>query len=157
MTAGELLIIVLALSPVPDSKGRPITRNASAARDIATVCAETTVPVFCAIALDVLAARESNYRKDVAGDCPNMRAGDPACTRELGARSCGAFQTPCGETPARLTGIDQVRIAWKWLAKATRDCPDHPLWAYAVGKCVKTAIASTYETIVTAQASQVSP
>lgn len=157
MTTGELLVIVLALSPVPDHLGRPISRNASAARDIAIACAETSVPILCAIDLDLLCARESNYRKDIAGDCPGLPAGSLLCTREKGARSCGAFQTPCATTPAKLTGLEQTRIAWKWLAKSIEVCPDHPLWAYARGECKPSWIANEYEAIARAHALEAHP
>jgi len=155
MTSPQLLAWILALPAIPDGNGIPIARKAAAAQDIATVCAETSVPVFCAATLDVLAAKESGYRTRASGDCPGMHAGSPQCTRELGARSCGAFQTPCARTPS--DGLGQVKLAWSILLIAVDHCAEHPLWMYARGECKFSATASRYEALVRVSATTGTP
>jgi methylaspartate ammonia-lyase len=118
-------------------------RPVASARVIATAAMETQTPVLFAAWLDELAAHESGYRISAAGDCPGLKPGDMQCTRELHARSCGAWQTPCARTPK--TGLDQARLAIRILQQAVEQCADHPLWAYASGSCNKTRVAALYE------------
>jgi hypothetical protein len=130
----QLLQWLLALPPILDGAHAPIARPARAAETIATVAAETEDPRFFAAALDVFAAHESGYRPRAAGDCPGLRAGDPTCARELGARSCGAWQTPCD-----VTSKDPTEQARQWVAILRRSraaCPAHPFAVLATGRCI---------------------
>jgi hypothetical protein len=150
MNAATLAIWILALPAIPDSRGFPIRRPTRAARDIAAACIDAADPARCARTLDMLCAKESTYRPELAGDCPGMRAGDPKCTREKGARSCGAFQTPCNRTPPKLTPLEQAKLAKRILDDAETICPSHPLWAYASGECKPTDTAIKYEKLIAA-------
>ena len=85
-----------------------------------------------AATLDVLAAHESGYRQKAVGDS---------------GRSCGAWQTPCGETPLEgdHVGLKQARIAVKWVKRSFDLCPDYPLAKYATGvTCGSVRIADYY-------------
>lgn len=114
-----------------------VPRPPAAALIIAEAALETRDPRRWAATLDTFAALESAYREDAAGDCPGMRAGDPKCTRELGARSCGAFQTPCATTPRNL--LSQARYALAIFQTSATMCPRWPLAPYAKGVCVEWA------------------
>ena len=133
MTPVQLAAWLLALSPVLDGNGHPIPMPAAAARGIAIVAMETDSPQFYAATLRLFSALESGYRPSAAGDCPGMRAGSPLCTRELGARSCGAMQTPCATTPK--DAIGQLRYAVVLLKRSMVGCVSHPLSLYMSGRC----------------------
>ena len=133
MTAGALLLWLLALPPVLDGNGHPIPRPRAAADVIAVVAIGTDQPLTYAALLDTFAAKESGYRPSAAGDCPGMRAGSLLCTRELGAKSCGAWQTPCGITPKLPMG--QAQLALTTLQRSMATCPEHPLSLYGTGRC----------------------
>lgn len=150
----DLYETIMRLTPVPDKQGRPIKRDPIVIRFIAKVCAETSVPLLCALNLDVLAARESGYGRQDAGDCPGLPAGSPKCTRELGAQHCGIFQTACAKTP-KDQGLAQTRIAWADFKRSIDACPDHPLMQYASGACKYSKTASDYEYIVRLHAAEV--
>jgi hypothetical protein len=133
-TSLQLFVWLMSLPPILDGHGYPIARPPAAARVIAAVAVETSDPAFFAAALDVFAAHESGYRPSAAGDCPGMRSGDPQCTRELGARSCGAWQTPCATTPR-----DATAQARQWVAilrRSTLACPAHPFAVLGTGRCL---------------------
>lgn len=159
--------MVWQLPHVPDGTKfhHPIQRIPDAIQTIGMVCAASSIPVACALMLDVLAARESGYHRhiaardgtmhEIAGDCPGMPAGDRDCTREKGARSCGPFQTPCGKTPAGMSALDQTKLALKTLEQSIQGCPNHPLWQYATGECKYSKTAQDYEDIVKRNAAEV--
>lgn len=133
-TSLQLFVWLMSLPRVLDGHGHPIARPPAAARVIAAVAAETSDPALYAAALDVFAAHESGYRPSAAGDCAGMRPGDPLCTRELGARSCGAWQTPCATTPR-----DAAAQARQWVAILRRSfvaCPEHPFAVLGTGRCI---------------------
>lgn len=148
MNPATLAAWIMALPMIPDWHGFPIRRPPGAARDIAIACIDSYNPARCARTLDMLCAKESTYRPELAGDCPGMPAGSPKCTRELGARSCGAFQTPCARTPAKATALYQAKLARRILDDAETICPAHPLWAYASGECKPTDTAIKYERLI---------
>ncbi len=129
MTSAQLLAWLLALPLLHDGHGFPIPRPLGAARVIAEVAAETEAPQLYAALLDVLAAHESAYHPHAVGDH---------------GRSCGAYQTPCARTPRR-DARGQTRLAVKILRRAIDVCPGHPVWAYATGRCARTAVALRYE------------
>lgn len=134
MTAPQLLAFLLALPPILDGTGHPIPRPREAASVIAVVAAEQADPVFWAASLDTYAALESGYHPKAAGDCPGMRAGSPLCTKALGARSYGAWQTP-----AATTSDDPATQARQWVAIAKRSfaaCPAHPFAMLGTGRCI---------------------
>jgi hypothetical protein len=133
MTAPQILAWLLALAPIRDGNGHDIPRPRAAAATIADVAVETDEPQMFAALLDVLAAKESGYRTNAAGDCPGMRPGDPKCTRALGAKSCGAFQSPCAITP--VDGAGQARLAVSLLRRSFAACPEYPLSVYGTGRC----------------------
>lgn len=133
MTITQILAWLLVVPLILDGHRWPIPRPISAAAIIAKVAAETEDPKFFAALLDVQAAKESGYRADAAGDCPGMRAGDPKCTRALGAKSCGAYQTPCAETPENAEA--QTRLALAYIRRSYAACPAHPLSVYGTGRC----------------------
>jgi hypothetical protein len=128
MTLTALLAWVLTLPAHVDGHHMPIPRPYGAALTIAKAALETDSPVVYAAMLDVLAPHESAYRTSAVGD---------------GGKSCGAFQTPCGETPP--DGLGQARLAAKILKRANDSCPGHPLWMYASGHCSPSAVALRYE------------
>lgn len=134
MSPQVLLAWLLALPPVLDGAGHPIPRPRAAAQVIADVAAAEPDALFVAAALDTFAALESGYRTNVAGDCPGMRAGDPRCTRALGAKSYGAWQTPTAITPR--DGLGQARLWVSILRTSQRACPAHPLALLGTGKCI---------------------
>lgn len=129
MTAFDaLLAALLSLPAVRDFHDHVIPRPLSAARVVARAALETERPEVFAVLLDVLAAHESAYRPSAVGDS---------------GRSCGAFQTPCAETPQDALG--QARVAIRILRLALGSCPDHVLWSYASGRCRSSAVALRYE------------
>lgn len=133
-TALQLFAWLTSLPQILDGHGHPIARPPAAVRVIAAVAVETPDPAFYAAALDVFAAHESGYRPSAAGDCPGLRSGDPLCTRELGAHSCGAWQTPCATTPRDAAG--QAR---SWVAifrRSVSACPAHPFAILGTGRCI---------------------
>lgn len=134
MNTPTLLAWLLALPPVLDGAGHPIPRPRQAAEVIATVASSEADALFVAAALDTFAALESGYHPKAAGDCPGMRAGDPHCSRALGARSCGAWQTPCGRTPEDPSA--QARLWVAILRQSQRACPRWPLAMLGTGRCV---------------------
>ena len=134
---------LVSLPLVVDDNHHPIPRPPASARVIATVSMGTPAPELFAAWLDELAAHDSAYRTTAAGDCPGLRAGDPTCTRELHAQSCGAWQTPCARTSK--SPLEQAKLAIRILQQALEQCEAHPLWAYASGSCNKTPIAARYE------------
>lgn len=139
----QLLAWLTSLPSILDGNGYPIKRPVAAASIIATVASETEDPTFFAAALDVFAARESGYHPQAAGDCPGLRAGDPTCTRELGARSCGAWQTPCASTSR-----DPATQARQWIAILRRSmiaCPKHPFAVLGTGRCIAWGMAREAE------------
>ncbi len=134
VTPGDILRWLLVLPPLLDGGGNPIPRPLTAASVIAVVAASESDPLFVAAALDAFAALESGYRPKAAGDCPGMRAGSLLCTRALGARSCGAWQTPCATTSE-----DPATQARQWVAILKRSmaaCPAHPFAVLGTGRCV---------------------
>lgn len=133
MTAAALFLWLLALPPVLDGHGHAIPRPRPAVMVISTVAATTDDPQLFGALLDVIAAKESGYRTKAAGDCPGMRAGSLLCTRERGAKSCGAYQTPCAVTP--LDGLGQTRLALATLKRSFVACPVFPLAVYGTGRC----------------------
>lgn len=85
------------------------------------------------VALDLaIAARESGYDASRAGDCRSLPAGSPLCSKARGARSCGAFQSPCNITPLG-DPARQVRIANRILRQSFVRCPEFPLVPYMSG------------------------
>lgn len=134
MTAAELAAWVLALPTVLDGHGRPIPRSSEVAAAIAVVALEQTYidPRIMAGTLDVLAAHEGAYRLTSRGDH---------------GRSCGTWQTPCWKTPmegAELA-VRQARIAVAEWRRSVDRCPEHPIWAYASGRCAASWVARRYE------------
>ena len=130
----QLFAWLTSLPQILDGHGYPIARPPAAAKVIATVALETQDPALYAAALDVFAAHESGYRPTAAGDCPGLRSGDPLCTRELGAHSCGAWQTPCATTPR-----DAAAQARQWVAifrRSTVACPQYPFAVLGTGRCI---------------------
>jgi hypothetical protein len=127
--AMQILPILLTLAPMLDSHGYPIVAPPAALAIIARVAEETPAPELFASWLYVLGAYESGYRLSAVGD---------------GGQSCGAWQTPCARTRG-LDGLGQARVAVAILKQAIASCPDHPLWAYASGRCVRTSVAVRYE------------
>jgi hypothetical protein len=123
-----LLLWLLSLPLHVDGHAHGIPRPRGAATVIAQVAAETDDPKRYAAILDVLAAHESAYRTGVTGDS---------------GRSCGAYQTPCARTPP--DGLGQTRLALAILHQAERTCTEHPIWAYASGRCVSSPVAVRYE------------
>lgn len=149
MNPEVLLAWLLSLPPVTDAHGYPFRRPEGAARTIVKVALEhpEVDPRVLAATLDVLAARESRYRPHAAGDCPTLPAGSERCTRELGARSFGAYQTPIAETPPDALG--QTRLAASiLLGRALNACPEHIVWAFASGHCAPSRIAREYEALI---------
>lgn len=134
MSPQLLLAWLLALPPVLDGAGHAIPRPAAAARVIADVAAVEPDALFVAAALDTFAAMESGYHPKVAGDCPGMRAGDPHCTRELGAKSVGAWQTPAAITPNDPAA--QARLWVAILRQSQKACPAYPLAMLGTGRCI---------------------
>jgi hypothetical protein len=134
MSVPQLLAWLLSLPALLDGAGHPIARPREAASVIATVAASEPEALFIAAALDTFAALESGYHPRAAGDCPGMRAGSPLCTRALGAKSCGAWQTPCSSTSE-----DPATQARQWVAILKRSmagCPVHPLALLGTGRCM---------------------
>lgn len=123
-----LLAVILAFATLLDGHGRPIPIREPIRLVIASV-AEST---FEAAALYVLVSHESAGRVDVKGDS---------------GKSCGAWQTPCAETPmdGPNLGLRQARKAVEILRRAAVGCPDHPIWMYASGRCVSSPVAIRYE------------
>lgn len=80
-------------------------------------------------------AHESGYHVGLAGDCPGMPAGDPKCTRDLGARSCGIGQSPCRITPKGATALEEARISLRILESWMTSCPSYALQAYSGNGC----------------------
>lgn len=135
MGKAALLAWLVALPAQRDGHGMPIPRPAHFLAVVATVSLEHTElddPRVLAAALDVLASHESGYRTGARGDS---------------GRSCGAWQTPCTETPMsgdRL-GLEQARVAARWVLWSSTRCPDHPLSLYATGTiCGHVRIADFY-------------
>ena len=128
MTSLEILVWLVACPLHLDGHAHPIPRPYGAAKTIADVAATTEAPQTFAALLDVLAAHESAYHTGVTGD---------------GGRSCGAWQTPCAETPP--DGLGQAKLALKILRRANNYCPVHAVWLYASGRCVSTQVARFYE------------
>lgn len=129
-----LLAWLLALPVVRDGHGAELPRPRGFFDVIATVALEHDElgdPRILAAALDVVAAHESAYRMTAIGDS---------------GRSCGAWQTPCGETPiGHDVGLAQARVAAKWLIASMTRCPDHPLALYATGRvCGSVRVADFY-------------
>lgn len=134
MSPEVLLPWIVSLPLILDKGGHPIPRPVEAARVIAQVAAREPDPAYVAAALDVFAALESGYRPKAAGDCPGLKAGDPSCTREMGALSCGAWQTPCKITPA--DGLGQAKLWVSILRRSQAMCPAYPLALLGTGKCL---------------------
>ncbi len=137
MTPAAVVIArwLLATPSLLDGHGAPIPRPPAIVEVIAEAAVVTDNPRMWAATLDVMSGHESAYRPDAAGDCPGMRPGDPHCTRELGAASCGLGQTPCRETPRDAAG--QVALMLRYLRKSFMACPSHPLSPYATGgRCI---------------------
>lgn len=134
MSVPQILAWLMTLPAILDGAGRPIARPREAASVIAAVAASETDALFVAAALDTFAALESGYHPRAAGDCPGLPAGSPLCTRERGAKSCGAWQTPCAATSS-----DPAAQARQWVAilrKSMVGCPAHPLSLLGTGRCV---------------------
>ncbi len=132
----------------------PIPRNDKIVMVIATAALETEEPVKMAVWLDTLGAHESGYNPSLVGDH---------------GQSCGAWQTPCGETPgfaactaaeeqdpkkcrwgwafhtAPTVALQQARKATAILKRALDGCPSHPIWMYARGVCGESRTAKLYE------------
>lgn len=149
MTPADLAAWLITLPALLDGAGHKIPRDNAhvvaitiASADVGTL---DSTSQFFAGTLDMLAAFESGYRAQVAGDCPGLPAGDAKCTRDLGARSCGAFQLSCKRVTPTTTLLEQARMAVATLKRAIDVCPEHPLWVYATGRCVVTATAQRYE------------
>ncbi len=123
-----LYLLLAALPHLLDGHGHPIPRPEVAARIIADEAGRTELPEWFAAALDVLAAHESAYHPSALGD---------------GGKSKGAFQTPVARTPDDFRG--QARLAISILKVAIDKCPEHPIWMYAAGRCVSSAVALRYE------------
>lgn len=123
-----LLALVLSFATLLDGHGHPIPIREAIRAVIASV-ADTDIE---AAELYVLVSHESAGRVDVRGDS---------------GRSCGAWQTPCAETPmdGPQLGLRQARVAVRILRRAAANCPEHPIWMYASGRCAPSATARRYE------------
>lgn len=123
-----LLALVLAFATLLDGHGHPIPIREAIRVVIASV-ADTPLE---AAELFVLVSHESAGRVDVRGDS---------------GKSCGAWQTPCAETPmdGPQLGLRQARKAVDILRRAAVGCPEHPIWMYASGRCVPSDTARRYE------------
>ena len=86
MTPAQLAVWLMALRPVTDASGAPFRRPAGFVSIVASLAAESEDldPRLLAATLDVVGAHESSYDAAAVGD---------------GGDSCGAWQTPCAETP----------------------------------------------------------
>ncbi|NBW08789.1 MAG: hypothetical protein EBR82_12270 [Caulobacteraceae bacterium] len=134
MSPAELAAWLLSLPVVLDGHGHPIPRSSEVSSAIAVVALEQSYidARVMAATLDVLAAHEGAYRLGSRGDR---------------GRSCGTFQTACWKTPmdgAELA-VRQARLAVAEWRRAVDRCPEHPVWAYASGKCAASWVARRYE------------
>jgi hypothetical protein len=145
VTPATLKAWLLAQALILDGHGYPIPRPSKAVDVIVTAAMSTGAPYLFAAYLDVLAAHESGYKPSLAGDCPKMKPGSLLCTREKGAKACGAFQGLCSALPANATPSDQANLAVRDLMRAIDGCPNHPLWQYAAGHCARSHVADLYE------------
>ncbi len=118
----------------PAPRGMP----AELAREVADAATASPLPgktaEWTASALIVWGFRESAYNTSAQGDCPGMRAGSRECRKTAGARSCGAFQTPCGLTVLG-DARQQVKLALSIMATSFATCGDFS--AYIAGDCVR--------------------
>ena len=169
MSLASLVQWLLCLALILDFEKpvrQPIPRSQNVANVIATAANETNSPKEFAAYLDVLGAHESGYDTSAVGDH----------TGGIG-RSCGAWQTPCAETPGFTSSecswaeesptpgchwgwkfhpsptiaLQQARKAIQILKRAVDGCPDHPIWMYASGLCTRTKTATLYEDEVNAE------
>ncbi len=123
-----LLTWLFLLPSLLDGHSRPIPIREAIRAVIASV-ADSRIE---AASLYVLVSHESAGRVDARGDS---------------GRSCGAWQTPCAETPmdGPNLGLRQARIAKAIYERAVVGCVEHPLWMYASGRCVSSQVALRYE------------
>lgn len=155
MTVAELIVVLAALAPVHDGHGRGIPRPSGFPQVIAKAALEQgdVDARMLAAEFDILAAHESGYDTSARGD-----------VHDGVAHSCGAWQTPCVETPGfarciegddcrrgwRFTpsstiALEQARVARKWILWSNARCPDHPLSLYASGTiCGRVRVADRY-------------
>lgn len=131
-----LLAWALARPVIHDGHGAELPRPPGFMDVVVTAAlerAEAVDPHILVAALDVVAAHESAYRMTAIGDS---------------GRSCGAWQTPCVETPVgHDVGLQQARVALKWMLASMTRCPDHPLALYATGRiCGAVHVADFYWT-----------
>jgi hypothetical protein len=147
MTAAELVLWIGTLPLLRDGTKlhSPIPRDPVVTQGIAIACVEDDDPYDCASTEDYLAAHESGYHAQIAGDCPGLPAGDLSCTRAKGARSCGAFQLSCDVVKPTTSIETQARMAWRTWKQWRETCPKHPMWGYALGACAISATADRYE------------
>lgn len=116
------------------SNGGDVPRDVNVAIEIAKVASETQHPRQWAAALDTWAAFETAY-EDRPGDCPGLPVGSRKCTRALGAKSCGYWQTPCKSTPPGMSIEDQARQALAMMMQSAKACPSAVMSVYATGRC----------------------
>ena len=145
------LTLWLAQAPaVLDWHGHPIARPESFPPVVAQVVLEHPEmdDRLLASTLDQLAAHEGSYNARAQGDCPGLRAGDTHCTVSLGAKSCGAYQTPCTQTKLGDL-LSQTRLAARHVVTSFLGCPEKPLNLYASGQCPRAVgIAETYLALI---------
>jgi hypothetical protein len=144
VTAFAILRWLWSLGYLGASNSPPMPRdlNITIAASVAAA-EESDHPKRWAAELDVFARFETGYR-DVAGDCPGLPPGSPLCTRELGARSCGPWQTPCRETPQSMSLEDKARLALRHMKTSALACPKAPLSIYATGVCAEHSPAMAF-------------
>jgi len=145
-------------NPIPRPKYAPLAFVTAATEHIDARTKKglpSASPELYVAFLDVFSARESAYNVQAAGDCPGMKPGDPACTVELGAVSCGAWQTPCSRTPMSLASgkqalaVAQAKLALDILDVSMAACPSHPIAMYMTGRCV--SVGASREAEIAAQ------
>lgn len=146
----EALVLSASLAYAHDAEPRNPSPRAMAADLVAAVAdGATSTPLpgktaeWTAAALIVWGFRESAYNTSAQGDCPGMRAGSRECRKAAGARSCGAFQTPCERTVLG-DAKQQVALALSIMATSFAMCGDFS--AYIAGDCVRGARLSALRT-----------
>ncbi len=169
MTFEALLALILAFPVLRDGtpQHNPIPQPREAAEAIARAVVDSDAndpmiapeftPLEWAAVLNVWGALESGFNPRIAGDCPGMRPGARECTRERGARHCGAFALACSTTPPTMPWAEQARRALATMRHSARACPEFPMSLYASGRCMPIRVVEWRMTKVRAALLTVTP